>query len=110
MTQLEDAFRDAGIVVPLTHNEKNMRAQSWSSDFQNVGGAVDIYALDNYPGAFSCTNNETGFVVNRGYYEFFRKTSWTQPEYLAEFEGGWFSGIVHGGHNGSGAYQTLTRC
>ncbi|CAI6088795.1 unnamed protein product [Clonostachys chloroleuca] len=91
MIKLEEAFRDAGVVVPLTHNEKSMSRQSWSSDFQNVGGAVDVYALDHYPGALSCTNNETGFVVNRGYYQWFKKTSWTQPEYMAEFEGGWFS-------------------
>lgn len=96
MIKLEEAFRDAGVVVPLTHNEKSMSRQSWSSDFQNVGGAVDVYALDHYPGALSCTNNETGFIVNRGYYQWFKKTSWTQPEYMAEFEGGWFSGMPTG--------------
>lgn len=93
MTQLEAAFRDAGIVVPFTHNEKGMRAQSWSSDYQDVGGAVDVYALDSYPGGLSCTNNATGFTVVRNYYQWFQNYSWTQPEYLAEFEGGWFSGL-----------------
>lgn len=92
MQELNDAFREAGIIVPLTHNEKGMYEQSWSTDFEDVGGSVDIYALDHYPGALSCTNNDTGFVVNREYYQWFKKTSWTQPEYLAEFEGGWFSG------------------
>ena len=91
MQELNDAFREAGIVVPLTHNEKGMYEQSWSTDYKDVGGSVDMYALDHYPGALSCTNNETGFVVNRQYYQWFQKTSWTQPEYLAEFEGGWFS-------------------
>jgi hypothetical protein len=92
MQQVEDAFRDAGIVVPLTHNEKGMRSQSWSTDYQNVGGAVDVYALDSYPGGLSCTNNATGFKVVRNYYQWFQNYSYTQPEYLAEFEGGWFSG------------------
>lgn len=91
MQELNDAFREAGIVVPLTHNEKGMYEQSWSTDFEDVGGSVDMYALDHYPGALSCTNNDTGFAVNREYYQWFQKTSWTQPEYLAEFEGGWFS-------------------
>lgn len=97
MTQLEEAFRDAGIVVPFTHNEKGMRSQSWSTDYMDVGGAVDVYALDSYPGGLSCTNNNTGFTVNRLYYQWFQNYSFTQPEYLAEFEGGWFSGLSLGG-------------
>jgi beta-galactosidase GanA len=92
MTQIQKAFRDAGIVVPSTHNEKGMRTQSWSSDYKNVGGAVDVYALDSYPGGFSCTNQNTGGNVVRTYFQWFSKYSWTQPSYLAEFEGGWFSG------------------
>jgi len=30
MQQLQKTMRDAGIVVPFFHNEKGMRAQSWS--------------------------------------------------------------------------------
>ncbi|KDN69951.1 putative glycosyl hydrolase family 35 [Colletotrichum sublineola] len=92
MEQLEKAFRDAGIVVPLTHNEKGMRSRiSWSTDYNNVGGAVDMYGLDNYPGALSCTDITVGFNVNRGYYQWLQNAAITQPGYLAEFEGGWFS-------------------
>lgn len=91
MEQLEAAFRDAGLVVPSTHNEKGMRAQSWSTDYQNVGGAVDIYGLDSYPGGLSCTNVNTGFNVVRTYYQWFQNYSSSQPEYVPEFEGGWFS-------------------
>ncbi|KAH8910107.1 family 35 glycosyl hydrolase [Coniochaeta sp. PMI_546] len=91
MEQLESAFRDAGVVVPLTHNEKGMRSMSWSTDYNNVGGAVDVYALDSYPGGLSCTNVNTGFNVVRTYYQWFSNYSFTQPSYLAEFEGGWFS-------------------
>jgi hypothetical protein len=92
MKQIQKAFKDAGIVVPSTHNEKGMRGQSWSSDYKNVGGAVDIYALDSYPGGLSCTNPSTGFNLVRNYHEWFSNYSFTQPSYLAEFEGGWFSG------------------
>ncbi|KAI1867042.1 hypothetical protein JX265_007618 [Neoarthrinium moseri] len=91
MEQIEKAFRDAGVVVPFTHNEKGMRSQSWSTDYQNVGGAVDIYGLDSYPGSLSCTNPDAGFNVVRTYYQWFQNYSYTQPEYLPEFEGGWFS-------------------
>ncbi|KAF3934632.1 Beta-galactosidase [Dactylellina cionopaga] len=90
MEQLKKAWRDIGIVVPFTHNEKGMRAVSWSSDYNNVGGAVDIYGLDSYPGGLSCTNQNSGFNVVRTYYQWFQNYSYTQPEYLPEFEGGWF--------------------
>jgi hypothetical protein len=108
MEQIEKAFRDAGVIVPFTHNEKGMRAQSWSTDYQDVGGvsgyplrsetqansvgqAVDVYGLDSYPGGLSCTNPNSGFNVVRTYYQWFSNYSFTQPSYLAEFEGGWFS-------------------
>ena len=92
MQQIEKAFRDSGITVPFTHNEKGMRSQSWSTDYQNVGGAVEIYGLDSYPGGMSCTNPSTGFNVVRTYHQWFANYSFTQPSFLPEFEGGWFSG------------------
>jgi beta-galactosidase GanA len=50
MEQLKTAMRNAGIVVPLSHNEKGFRSKSWSTDYNNVGGAVNMYGLDSYPG------------------------------------------------------------
>lgn len=47
MEQIKAAFRDAGIVIPLSHNEKGQRSISWSTDYQNVGGAVNVYGLDS---------------------------------------------------------------
>lgn len=90
MEQLKKAFKDAGIVVPLTHNEKGFRSKSWSTDYKNVGGAINVYGLDSYPGGMSCTNLDTGFNLPRTYYQWFQEVSPTQPEYLPEFEGGWF--------------------
>lgn len=69
MKQIEAAFLEAGIVVPSTHNEKGMRGQSWSVDYQDVGGAVNIYGLDSYPGGLSCTNPASGFTLLRTYYQ-----------------------------------------
>ncbi|KAF2704979.1 glycoside hydrolase family 35 protein [Pleomassaria siparia CBS 279.74] len=90
MEQIKTAFREAGIVVPLTSNEKGFRAKSWSTDYQNVGGAVDVYGLDSYPGGLSCTNPDTGFNLPRTYYQWFQEVSPTQPSYLPEFRGGHF--------------------
>lgn len=50
MEQVESAFRDVGVIVPFNSNEKGQRSQSWSTDYRNVGGAVNIYGLDSYPG------------------------------------------------------------
>lgn len=90
MEQIKNATREAGITVPITHNEKGMRSVSWSTDYNNVGGAVDIYGLDSYPGGLSCTNINSGFNVVRTYYQWFSNYSYTQPEYIPEFEAGWF--------------------
>src|SRR3569833_3232885 len=92
MQQIEAAFKEAGIVVPSSSNEKGTRSQSWSTDYQNVGGAVDLYGLDSYPGGLSCTNPNTGFQIPKTYHQWFSNYSFTQPSFLPEFEAGWFSG------------------
>ncbi|PWY88191.1 beta-galactosidase B [Aspergillus heteromorphus CBS 117.55] len=91
MEQLETAFRASGVDVPFSSNEKGEREQSWSTDYEDVGGAVNVYGLDSYPGGTSCTNPATGFTVLRNYFQWFQDTSYTQPEYFPEFEGGWYS-------------------
>lgn len=90
MEQLANAFHDAGVVVPSTSNEKGMRSMSWSTDYKDVGGAVNVYGLDSYPGGLSCSNPDSGFRLVRSYYQWFQNYSYTQPEYVPEFEGGWF--------------------
>ncbi|EAL88520.1 hypothetical protein KXW98_002339 [Aspergillus fumigatus] len=90
MKQIAQVFEEAGIVVPSSHNEKGMRGVSWSTDYHNVGGAVNIYGLDSYPGGLSCTNPNSGFNLVRTYHQWFQNYSFTQPSYLPEFEGGWF--------------------
>jgi len=91
MEQLKTAFRAAGITVPFTHNEKGQRSQSWSTDYQNVGGAVNMYGLDSYPGGLSCTNVNSGFSLVRSYHQWFSNYSYTQPNYFPEFQGGYFT-------------------
>ena len=90
MESLKKAFRNAGIVVPFTHNEKGMRSMSWSTDYKNVGGAVDVYGLDSYPGGMDCANPDKGFRLVRNYHEWFSNYSFTQPGFQPEFQAGWF--------------------
>ncbi|KAE9985392.1 hypothetical protein BLS_008331 [Venturia inaequalis] len=91
MEQLKKAYRDAGIVVPFMHNEKGMRGQSWSTDYLNVGGAVNLYGLDSYPGGQVCTDPSKGFKLVTNYHEWFSNYSFTQPGFQPEFQAGWFS-------------------
>jgi len=77
MEQIEAAFRAAGITVPFTHNEKGERSISWSTDYEDVGGAVNVYGLDSYPGGPSCTNPKSGFKVVRNYFQCFSNYSFT---------------------------------
>ncbi|KAL9090306.1 MAG: hypothetical protein Q9165_005339 [Trypethelium subeluteriae] len=91
MEQIERAFREAGMIIPFSSNEKGERSVSWTTDYQDVGGAVNVYGLDSYPGGFSCTNVNSGFNVLRNYFQWFSNYSFTQPSFLPEFEGGYFT-------------------
>jgi hypothetical protein len=69
MEQVKAAFRAAGVIVPFSHNEKGQRSMSWSTDYQDVGGSVNMYGLDSYPGGQSCTNINSGFNLVRNYHQ-----------------------------------------
>jgi hypothetical protein len=95
MQLLEDSARENGIDVPLAHNAPNMNGYSWSKDFSDEIGNVDVVGLDSYPSCWSCNLSEcTGTngqyvpykVVN--YYDYFTVQSPTQPNFMPEFQGG----------------------
>ncbi|KAF4637265.1 hypothetical protein G7Y89_g814 [Cudoniella acicularis] len=96
MELLEASARSNGINIPLIHNNPNMNTKSWSKDFSNQGGNVDVYAVDHYPSCWSCDLSEcTGtngdvpeFTTYDIYYTNFQEVSPTQPSFLAEFQGG----------------------
>ncbi|KFA49328.1 hypothetical protein S40293_04150 [Stachybotrys chartarum IBT 40293] len=95
MQALQDSARDQGIDVPLSHNAPNMRGWSWSRDFSNATGNVDVVGVDSYPSCWSCNLSEcTGTngeyvpyqVVN--YYDYFTAWAPRQPKFVPEFQGG----------------------
>ncbi|RDW75679.1 hypothetical protein BP5796_06500 [Coleophoma crateriformis] len=95
MELLEASARSNGIDVPLVHNNPNMNTKSWSKDFSNEGGNVDIYGLDHYPSCWSCNLTEcigtNGAVPDFTVYEYFtnfQQVAPTQPSFMAEFQGG----------------------
>ncbi|KAK0112257.1 hypothetical protein ONS96_001506 [Cadophora gregata f. sp. sojae] len=96
MELLQKTARDAGIDVPLIHNNPNMNTKSWSKDYgAGFGGNVDNYALDHYPSCWSCdltectgTNGNVPEFTVYNYYNNFQQVAPTQPSFLAEFQGG----------------------
>ncbi|KAF3761817.1 family 35 glycoside hydrolase [Cryphonectria parasitica EP155] len=105
MDLLEASARANGINIPLTHNDPNMNAYSWSKDFSNVTGNVDVVGLDSYPSCWSCdlsvctgTNGEYVAYKVAEYDEYFASFSPTQPNYMPEFQGG--SYLSFGGPEG----------
>lgn len=83
--QLEDAYRDNGIVVPLTYNDPGE-----GENFINGTGAVDIYGLDSYPQSFDCSNPRVWKPVVSNYHQYHAKNNPSQPWYIPEFQGGAF--------------------
>jgi hypothetical protein len=95
MELMEASARKNGINVPLIHNNPNLNTKSWSKDFSNEGGNVDIYAADNYPSCWSCdlsectgTNGNVPEFTTFEYFTSFQEVAPTQPSFLAEFQGG----------------------
>lgn len=96
MALLEAAARAGGIDVPLTHNDPNMRAYSWSRDFSGgAAGNVDVVGVDSYPSCWSCnlsectgTNGAYVAYQTADYEAYFADFSPTQPNFLPEFQGG----------------------
>ena len=58
MQLLEDSARSSGIDIPLTHNAPNMNGYSWSKDFSNATGNVDVVGLDSYPSCWSVRDSD----------------------------------------------------
>ncbi|KAI1752742.1 glycoside hydrolase superfamily [Xylaria castorea] len=95
MELLEKNARENGINVPLTHNAPNMNGYSWSHDFSNATGNVDVVGLDSYPSCWSCnlsectgTNGAYIAYQTQNYYDYFTVQSPTQPNFMPEFQGG----------------------
>jgi hypothetical protein len=91
MEQTEAAFQAAGIKISFTSNEKGEWSISWSTDYENVGGGMNVHGLDSYPGGFSCTNLNTRFTVIRNYFQWFLNSNYTQISLFPEFKGGYFT-------------------
>ncbi|KAH9831459.1 glycoside hydrolase superfamily [Rhodofomes roseus] len=98
--ELEAAYRDAGIVIPLTYNDPGE-----GKNFVNGTGAVNIYGTDYYPQGFDCSNPAVWSPVGTNYHSYHETTNPSQPWYMPEFQGGSFDPWGGPGYN---ACETLT--
>ncbi|KAL4876531.1 glycoside hydrolase superfamily [Aspergillus karnatakaensis] len=95
MQLLQDRHREWGVDAVLTHNNPNMNTKSWSKDWSDVGGEVDLYGLDHYPACWTCdlsqctsTNGDVEPYTVFDYYTHFQQVAPTQPSFMMEFQGG----------------------
>lgn len=85
MADLQDQARDAGIDVPITHNQC-CGAADWTADWANGLGAVQIPGVDDYPQSFDCPNPDTSWGAwGNGVTA---RTTDKAPVYAAEYQAG----------------------
>ncbi|TFY81153.1 hypothetical protein EWM64_g2859, partial [Hericium alpestre] len=83
--ELEAAYHNSSIVVPLTYNDPGE-----GKNFINGTGAVDIYGLDSYPQGFDCSNPTRWAPVPTNWHDYHEDANPSQPFYFPEFQGGSF--------------------
>ncbi|TGO38258.1 hypothetical protein BHYA_0078g00100 [Botrytis hyacinthi] len=98
MEALEASARAQGITIPFQSNDPNLNSDSWSKDFYDGYGSVDIYGMDSYPACWTCNLTECDSTNGAykpfnviDYYDHFEAISPTQPSFLPEFQGGSFN-------------------
>ncbi|KAF8158030.1 glycoside hydrolase family 35 protein [Crassisporium funariophilum] len=83
--ELEDAYHNSDIVVPLTYNDPGQ-----GRNFINGTGAVDLYGLDSYPQGFDCSHPTVWNGVTTNYHTYHAQVNPSQAWYIPEFQGGSF--------------------
>jgi hypothetical protein len=84
-SQLEDAYHNSNIDVPLTYNDPGQ-----GRNFINGTGAVDLYGLDSYPQGFDCSHPTKWNPVTTNYHQYHQQVNPSQAWYIPEFQGGSF--------------------
>ncbi|MFF5265001.1 beta-galactosidase [Actinomadura viridis] len=83
MEDIQRKARDAGIDVPITHNQ--CCDASWTPTWATGQGAVQIPGVDDYPQSFECREPDTWGTWGEGVTE---RLSQNAPAYGAEYQAG----------------------
>ncbi|KAJ3571523.1 hypothetical protein NP233_g3704 [Leucocoprinus birnbaumii] len=74
---LENAYHNSPIVVPLTYNDPGQ-----GRNFINGTGAVDLYGLDAYPQGFDCSNPTVWRGVPTNFHQYHADVNPSQAWYI----------------------------
>ncbi|KAJ6612233.1 glycoside hydrolase family 35 protein [Mycena sp. CBHHK59/15] len=81
--ELKAKFRSQGIVVPTSANDAGL--------FRNLINEPDIYAIDQYPLSFDCTNPSRWRDLTTQWRTYHETVMSNVPLYIPEYQGGAFS-------------------
>ncbi|KAJ6549188.1 glycoside hydrolase superfamily [Mycena sp. CBHHK59/15] len=81
--ELKAKFRSQGIVVPTSANDAGL--------FRNLINEPDIYAIDQYPLSFDCTNPTRWRDLTTQWRTYHETVMSNVPLYIPEYQGGAFS-------------------
>ncbi|KIM43038.1 glycoside hydrolase family 35 protein [Hebeloma cylindrosporum] len=81
--ELEAAYAQSDVVVPLTYNDPGE-----GRNFINGTGAVDLYGMDSYPQGFDCSHPTVWKPAITNYQQYHAEVNPSQPWYIPEFQGG----------------------
>ncbi|KAL7269720.1 hypothetical protein RUND412_007600 [Rhizina undulata] len=90
MADISASYREAGIVVPIFHNDANGRIAGGSWNPRNYPGVLDIYGLDSYPRGFNCAKPQSNFNIVTDYHGYMKSVAYGGPSFTPEFQGGAF--------------------
>lgn len=85
MEQTRRAFLDAGVTVPLTHNDAGMNGY-----YINGTGSPDIYGFDDYPQGFDCSHPTDWYNLTKSYHSYHTRAFPSTPLYIPELQAGAF--------------------
>ncbi|KAH0544530.1 hypothetical protein FGG08_001302 [Glutinoglossum americanum] len=84
MQMIQETYRDAGITVPLFHNDVGAFGFWHPKDYR----WMDLYSFDTYPRGFDCSQPELYFDVPLWFRRAFSDVGFDGPMFVAEFQGG----------------------
>lgn len=85
MEQTRKAFINAGVTVPLTHNDAGMNEY-----YVNGTGSPDIYGFDDYPQGFDCSHPIVWKNLTKSYHAYHMRAFPGSPLYIPELQAGAF--------------------
>ncbi|PRP78092.1 hypothetical protein PROFUN_11604 [Planoprotostelium fungivorum] len=105
MRQVEEAFREDGLVIPIFVNDVS-QGKKWTSG----PAKPDIYGWDSYPLGFDCSQPEKWSGVHTDYAAYHESANPTEPCFIPEFQGGSFDPFRGAGYEKCAEFTGVDFC